>query len=93
MIISASDIQDMIQHWLETPIGSILGTDYGNNANELISMPDGIGVADGFIKKLMLDVPILTTLPRGSINVYKVNSNTDKLKLILAVAGDEFNIN
>lgn len=93
MIIPANDIMDMIRHWLETPIGSILGTDYGSNADDLISRPNGLGVADGFIKKLMQDVPILATLPRGSINIYKVDDNTDKLKLILAVARNEFTIN
>ncbi|MDD5274374.1 MAG: hypothetical protein PHU14_16860 [Methylovulum sp.] len=91
--ITAADVQDMIGHWLSTPIGSYLGSDYGNNADELIANPHSMGLADSFIKKLINDVPVLQTLPKGTINIFGISVPPDKMRIILEVAGSEFTIN
>ena len=34
--ITGTEISEMVEHWLRTPAGSYLGSDYGNNAKDLL---------------------------------------------------------
>jgi hypothetical protein len=92
MLITALDIQDMTRHWLSTPTNAYLGAGYGNSAKELIATPQAAGLADEFIKKLLADVPLLQTLPPGTVNVYGINTPPDRMRLVLEVAGNEFTL-
>jgi len=85
--ITGIDIQGMVRHWLNTPEGAYLGSSYGSNIKELLQNPQAIGRADAVILKMKTDIPILQSLPSGSINIYSITSSADKLELVIDVAG------
>jgi hypothetical protein len=37
-------------------------------------------------------VPLLQTLPPGTVNVYGINTPPDRMRLVLEVAGNEFTL-
>jgi hypothetical protein len=90
--LSAADVQEMIQHWLATPVDSILGSHYGNNLADLLQNPLSAGVADSFIAKLKADVPVLQILPANGINIYSVNRSPDKKYIYIEIASMNFNL-
>lgn len=89
---TSDDIAAMIEYWLATPANSKLGSNFGNNANTLISQPYNEAIANDFIKKLMTDLPVLQLMPKNSINIYAVERDFDKIDLFLEVSGNSFAI-
>jgi len=85
--ITGSDIQDMVRHWLNTPVDGYLGSDYGQDLKALLQLPQSDGAPDALLQKLRDDVPVLQALPRGSVNLYGVQSPPDRLDLAIEVAG------
>ncbi|MDF0605371.1 hypothetical protein HZU77_006870 [Neisseriaceae bacterium TC5R-5] len=85
--ITALDMQDMVSHWLATPLNGYLGSDYGQDAKSLLQQPQSDGQADTFLAKLRRDVPILQALPAGAVNLYGVQHAPDRLDLIIEIAG------
>ena len=77
----------MVRHWLNTPVGSYLGSDYGNDAKSLLQRPLSEGVADAFLAKMRQDLPVLQALPAGALNVYAVGTPPDRVDLFIEVAG------
>jgi hypothetical protein len=90
--ITGQDILQMVWHWLNTPTGSYLGSDYGSDCKSLLQNPQSVGIADKFLKKLKKDVPVLAILPQGSVNLYAVPDAVDKLTLLLDIAGTALTI-
>lgn len=88
--ITGSDIQDMVQHWLHTPVYGYLGSDYGQDLKALLQRAQNDGSADEQLNKLRADVPVLQVLPQGSTNIYAVTVGIDKTNLIIEVAGTAF---
>lgn len=37
--ITAREMGDMIEHWLKTPVGAYLGSDYGSDKLSLLQIP------------------------------------------------------
>lgn len=87
MIITGRDVQDMVAHWLSTPVNKYLGSDYGCDAKSLLQNPQSIGIANSFIAKLKKDVPILSMLPANSVNLYSKKDGIDKLNIFIDIAG------
>ena len=85
--INGNDIQAMVGHWLGTPAGAYLGSDYGQTANDMLQLPQSGGAPDAFLAKMSEDVPVLQALPSGSVNLYGVNTPPDRLDLIVEIAG------
>lgn len=85
--ITGIDIQDMVRHWLNTPVGAYLGSSYGSNIKDLLQRPQADGMADAVIQKMRTDIPILQSLPAGSVNIYSMASGSDRLDLMIEVAG------
>ena len=85
--ITGNDIQNMVTHWLKTPVYGYLGSDYGSDIKALLQNPHGAGLADAFIDKMRTDLPVLRLLPAGSINLYFRDHGPDKRELIVDVAG------
>ena len=85
--IDGAEIQSMVQHWLETPVGSYLGSDYGQDAKSMLQLPLADARADEFLRKMRQDVPILQVLPAGAVNLYSMTSPPDRLELVVEVAG------
>ena len=88
--ISIYEIDDMVNHWLQTPAFSMLGTNYGNNLRDILQTPMLAGVANDIIRKMIIDIPILSTLPQNSINIYLVNTSFDTKSILIDIAGHEF---
>ncbi|AJK46253.1 hypothetical protein BGL_1c17440 [Burkholderia plantarii] len=85
--ITGNDIQDMVRHWLDTPVSGYLGSDYGQDAKSLLQLPQADGAPEAFLQKLRADVPVLQSLPAGALNLYGVPSLPDRLELIVEVGG------
>ena len=90
--ISVSDVREMIEYHLATPVDSILHSHFGNILNELLQNPLSAGVSDKFIAKLKSDVSILQVLPSNAINIYSINRPPDKKYLYLEIASTQFNL-
>lgn len=86
-LITASDIQNMIAHWLGTPVGSYLGSDYGNDIKALLQNPASAGLEQALIAKMRVDVPIIDALPSGAISFYWQDVEPDKRFLVVDVSG------
>ncbi|MDD5273280.1 MAG: hypothetical protein PHU14_11225 [Methylovulum sp.] len=91
-MITSDDLNGMIEYWLATPQHSRLGSDFGNNASELIGDPNNAGIADDFVKKMLADLPILQLLPPGVVSVYAVPRDFDGVDLFVDVNGQLFQI-
>ena len=90
--ITGTEIQKMVRHWLNTPAGSYLGSIYGSNIKDLLQRPQADGMADAVIRKMRADIPILQSLPDGSINIYSVRVSPDRLDLMIEVAGQAIEV-
>ena len=90
--ITGNDIQGMVRHWLNTPVGGYLGSDYGQDTKSLLQRPHADGAPDSFLRKMRSDVPVLQALPTGSLNLYGVPSLPDRLDLIVEVAGQTIEV-
>lgn len=91
--ITAHDIQGMAQHWLSTPVGSYLGSDYGCDGQSLLQKPNDLSDApDVFLQKLRADVPVVQAMPAGAVNLYGVPAHPDRLNLFLEIAGQALEV-
>jgi len=90
--ITGNDIQNMVRHWLNAPVGAYLGSDYGQDAKALLQLPQSDGAPETFLQKLRQDVPALQALPAGSVNLYGVQTPPDRLDLIVEVAGQAIKV-
>lgn len=85
--LTASEIQDMVRHWLSTPPNGYLGSGYGTDVMALLQAPMASGLGDSFIAKMREDLPIIGALPAGAINVYFEDKGNDSKILWIDVSG------
>lgn len=85
--INGQDIQEMVSHWLGTPVNGYLGSDYGSDIKAMLQNPMAAGLADEFIGKMRTDVPVLGLLPPGATNLYFRDDGLETRELIVDVAG------
>jgi hypothetical protein len=90
--ITPADIQEMVSHWLATPLNGYLGSGFGQTVTDLLQTPLRTGQADAVIAKLRRDVPILGALPRGTINLFSIPEGPDKLRIFINVNGTEVDV-
>ena len=90
--ITSNDIHDMARHWLNTPVGAYLGSGYGQDIKALLQLPQVDGMADEFLRKMRTDVQVLNALPPGSVNLYGITSQSDRLDLVVEVAGQAIEV-
>ena len=90
--ITTKDIQEMVTHWFSVPVEGYLGSNYGQNIRSLLAKPMSSADADGVIKKMKKDLPILGMIPDGQINIYLQDTGTDKKRLIVDVSGHHIEI-
>jgi len=90
--ITGHDVQDMIGHWLKTPVEGYLGSSYGQDAKAMLQNPLSADLADQFIGKLRDDVEVIDALPPAATNLYGMASGVDKLNIVLEVAGQAFQV-
>ncbi|APQ14634.1 hypothetical protein BJP27_23970 (plasmid) [Pseudomonas oryzihabitans] len=87
-----SEIADMVRHWLRMRANGYLGQSYGNTLKDLLQKPIGMAQGDQLLRKLMIDVPILTQLPSGSVNVYAEDLSKEHKRIIVDLAGTQVTI-
>ena len=86
--ITGKDVQNMIRHWLKTPINGYLGSDYGQDAKALLQLPMGDSASvDAYLQKLRSDIALLLKLPVNAVNIYSVERGIDKKEIVIEVAG------
>jgi hypothetical protein len=91
-IITGNDIQDMVRHWLNTPVCGYLGSGYGQDIKAMLQRVLDSGDAQAFLEKMRMDIPILQTLPDGALNLYAVTTAPDKTDIVIDVAGNPITI-
>lgn len=90
--VTGKELEGMIEHWLSTPINGYLGGGYGQDIKALLQMPHSDTAADQFIRKMVVDIPVLGSLPPSSIAIYGVPSGADRVDMVLEVAGRSFDL-
>lgn len=90
--ITGNDIHAMVEHWLKVQVYGYLGSDYGQDLKALLQRPFSDGAADAFLAKMYADIPALSVLPAGAVNLYSVRTRPDQLDLVIDVSGRTFNI-
>ena len=90
--ITGNNIQDMVSHWLHTPVNGYLGSSYGQDINSLLHRPQADGAPEALLEKLRADVPVLQALPSGAVNLYSVQTPPDRLDLVIEVAGQAITV-
>lgn len=91
-IITGADVQDMVRHHLGTQPNGYLGSDYGADVKATLQTPEATGIGDSFIAKMRQDVPVLTVMPSGAVNIYYEDVEPDRRNLIVDVAGQQISI-
>ena len=86
--ITQADIGEMVKHWLSTPVDGYLGSPYGSDVKSLLQRPQGDQSAfREFMQKMFFDLPILSMLPEGAVTAYMRRDESDRMKLVIDVAG------
>lgn len=85
--ITATDVQGMVSHWLETPVNGYLGSGYGSIVKDMLQNPLQSGRADAVINKLRGDIPLVAALPRDVMGVVMVDRGPDRRDLFIEVVG------
>lgn len=80
-------VQDMVRHWLETPVNGYLGSDYGQDLKRVLHSPLASQLADKQLEKLRADVRVLGLLPPDAVNLYSTHDGVDKARLFVEIAG------
>lgn len=91
-IITGNNIQDMVSHWLKTPVNGYLGSDYGQDIKSLLQNPLSSGEPEAVLQKLRVDVPVLQSIPDGSVNLYSMQTPPDRLDLVIEVGGQAIQV-
>lgn len=90
--ITGNDIQNMVTHWIHTPENGYLGSGYGQNLKSILQKPMMDSAADEQLKKMRDDVAIVNLLPEQSANIYSLQTDPDRLDLIIEVGGTAFEV-
>lgn len=85
--VTASDFQEMVSHWLATPVNGYLGSGYGSEAKAMLQTPLATGLADAFLGKLRQDVPLAGALPPGALNLFSQDEGPDKRRIFIEASG------
>jgi hypothetical protein len=87
--LSAENILAMVRHWLNSPVGIYLGSNYGHDDGVLLQLPYSPDAATEFLAKLVADIPILKSV---AISVQSEQLYPDSARIFLNVAGMEVDV-
>lgn len=87
MTIEAADIKNMVEHWLSTPPNGYFGQGYGADVRSMLLKELSADNADGLLKKLRLDIPILNQLNENQLSISTQEADFDKLHVYLNIGG------
>lgn len=87
MSIEATDIKNMVEHWLSTPPNSYFGQSYGADVRSMLLKELSADNADSLLKKLRADIPLLNQLNENQLSVSTLTADFDKLYVYLNIGG------
>lgn len=87
MTIEATDIKNMVEHWLATPPNGYFGQGYGADVRSMLLKELSADNADSLLKKLRLDIPILNQLDENQLSISTQEADFDKLYVYLSIGG------
>lgn len=89
-LIQPEDLYGMVSHWLNTPAGAYFGSSYGNPIKGTLQRPMSDTNADEVLEKMVADLPLLSTLPAGTVNIYAFAHPdfVDRTELAVEVGGE-----
>lgn len=87
MAITATDLQEMVTHWLGCRPNGYLGSGYGSAIPDVLQTPLAGPNADAAIAKLRDDIAVMAQLAPGALNLYAEQDGPDRLNLMFEVAG------
>lgn len=82
----------MVGHWLATAPNSYHGSTYGAPLMELLQKPLNSPIADAFLAKMRVDIPVLQALPMGTINMYAENKGIDRKSIFIEISGSSLSL-
>lgn len=85
MTIEATDIKNMVEHWLATPPHGYFGQGYGADVRSMLLRELSADNADNLLKKLRLDIPILNQLSENQLSINTLADGFDKLYVYLNI--------
>ena len=86
--ITSADAAGMVSHWLTCPPNGYLGQPYGSDVKQVLHTPMAAGRIDDQIEKCRADIPLVSRLGPGGINVYAYDAGMDKKVMVFEVAGE-----
>lgn len=90
--ITGTELEAMVEHWLNTPVHGYLGSGYGQDIKALLQKPHSDREANALLRKLKTDLMIMTSLPADAINLYGTPDGVDGYRIVLEVSGRTFNL-
>jgi len=90
--ITGTELEAMVEHWLNTPVHGYLGSGYGQDIKALLQKPHSDREANALLRKLKADLVLLTSLPPDQINLYGTPDGIDRYQIVLEVSGRTFNL-
>ena len=82
-------IVQQIVHWLNTPTNSYLGSGYGIDLYSELQKPLSDFSSDRIIAKMYEDIPILSKVGRGYVNIYAADNGIDDVRIFINVGGSQ----
>lgn len=82
----------MIAHWLGTKPKTYLGSTYGAPLDDLLQKPLSSPIADAFLAKMKIDIPVLAALPVGTVNLEATNNGIDRKNLYININGSSISV-
>ena len=77
----------MIAHWIGTKPNAYYGSTYGAPTEDLLQKPLSSPIADAYLAKMREDIPVIASLPSGTINMYSDNDGVDRKKIYIDING------
>lgn len=77
----------MVAHWLNTKPNTYYGSTYGSPLEDMLQKPLSSPIADAFLAKMHLDIPVLGSLPAGTINLHSEPDGVDSKLIYIEVDG------
>jgi hypothetical protein len=82
----------MIAHWLRTKPKSYLGSPYGAPLDDWLQKPLSSPIADAFLAKMKVDIPVLAALPPGTISLEATDDGIDQRNLFININGSSISV-
>lgn len=82
----------MVEHWLGCPPRGYLGSSYGSDVKSLLQTPMAAGLADDLVRKCQTDIPLVSGLPDGGLDVTLYDTDIDRKVIVFGIAGRQISV-